>query len=88
MSLYKGLDAEALEANYYLLARIGPRYPAMVERMATPSAAHREAMGAMVENRNFKRPFGVEGEVSNGGPAKLGLLIAATGGSGVGVDLL
>ena len=49
MSLYTGLDAEALEANYYLLARIGPRYPAMVERMATRSAAHREAMGAMVD---------------------------------------
>ncbi|MBS37033.1 MAG: esterase [Thiotrichales bacterium] len=49
MSLYKGLDAEALEANYYLLARIGSRYPAMVERMAIRSAAQRDAAGAMVD---------------------------------------
>jgi len=38
--------------------------------------------------RHFKRPFGVEGEVSNGRPAKRGLLIAALSRAGVGVDLL
>ena len=42
----------------------------------------------MIEKRNFKGPLGVEGEVSNGRPAKLGLLIAALSRSGVGVDLL
>ena len=41
----------------------------------------------MLADRNYKRPFGVEGEVPNGHPAKLELLIAGMDGSGVGVDL-
>ena len=49
MSLYNGLDAEALEDNYNLLARIGSRYPAMVERMTARSAGQREATGARVD---------------------------------------
>ena len=32
-----------------------------------------------VEDSHFKRPFGVEGEVSNGRPIKLGFLIAGLG---------
>ena len=34
MILYKGMDAETLEAQYNLLARLGPDYPALVERLA------------------------------------------------------
>jgi hypothetical protein len=52
------------------------------------SELHQVNVELLEENRDFKRPFGVEGEVSNGGPAKLGLLIAALSRSGVGVDLL
>ena len=32
-----------------------------------------------IEDSHFKRPFGVEGEVSNGRPIKLGFLIAGLG---------
>jgi hypothetical protein len=38
-----------------------------------------------LEKRNFKGPLGVEGEVSNGRRAKLGLLNAALSRAGVGV---
>jgi hypothetical protein len=40
------------------------------------------------EDSHFKRPFGVEGEVPNGHSVELGLLMAAAGWSGVGVELL
>lgn len=49
MSLYKGMDAETLEAQYNLMARLGPGYPALVERLMTRSAAQREASGARVD---------------------------------------
>jgi len=34
---------------------------------------------SVCEDSHFKRPFGVEGEVSNGRPIKLGFLIAGLG---------
>ena len=49
MSLYKGMDAETLEAQYNLLARLGPDYPALVERFMSRSATQREASGARVD---------------------------------------
>lgn len=49
MSLYKGMDAETLESQYNLLARLGPDYPALVERFMTRSAAQREASRARVD---------------------------------------
>lgn len=49
MSLYKGMDAATLEAQYNLLARLGLDYPALVERFMTRSAAQREASGAHVD---------------------------------------
>lgn len=49
MSLYKGMDAETLEAEYNLIARRGPDFPELVERWLARSAAHREASGARVD---------------------------------------
>ena len=43
MSLYKGMDAATLKAQYNLLARLGPDYPALVERFMTRGGAQREA---------------------------------------------
>lgn len=49
MSLYKEMDAETLEAQYNLLARMGPGYPDLVERFMTRSRTQREASGARVD---------------------------------------
>ena len=43
---------------------------------ALPEQNHADAHD---EDSHFKRPFGVEGEVSNGRPIKLGFLIAGLG---------
>ena len=49
MSLYKGMDAEKLEAEYNLVARRGPDFPDLVERWLARGTAHREASGARVD---------------------------------------
>ena len=46
MILYKGMDAQALEAQYNLVARRGPDFPELVERWIVRSAAHAQASGA------------------------------------------
>ena len=49
MSLYKGMDAETLEAEYNLVARRGSDFPDLVERWLARSAKHRDASGAKVD---------------------------------------
>ena len=49
MTLYKGMDAETLEAEYNLVARRGPDFPDVVQRWLDRSAAHRENSGAKVD---------------------------------------
>ena len=49
MTLYKGMDAETLEAEYNLVARRGADFPDLVERWLTRSANHRETSGAKVD---------------------------------------
>ncbi len=44
--LYKGMDAETLEAEYNLMDRRGPDFPDLVQRWLARSAAHCEASGA------------------------------------------
>ena len=46
MILYKGMDAQMLEAQYNLIARRGPNFPELVERWIARSATHCEASGA------------------------------------------
>ena len=49
MALYKGMDAEQLEAQYNLRARRGPDFDELVQRWFDRSAAHREASGARTD---------------------------------------
>lgn len=46
MILYKGMDAQTLEAQYNLVARRGPDFPELVKRWIDRSAAHAQATGA------------------------------------------
>ena len=46
MTLYKGMDAETLEAEYNLVVRRGADFPDVVERWLARGAAHCEAAGA------------------------------------------
>ena len=47
--LYKGMDAQTLEAEYNLRARRGPDFDDLVQRWLERSAAHRDASGARVD---------------------------------------
>ena len=49
MILYKGMDAQTLEAEYNLRARRGDDFDAVVERWLSRSALHREQSGARVD---------------------------------------
>ena len=51
MSLYKGMDADTLEAEYNLRARREADFDDLMERWLARSAAHREASGARVDLR-------------------------------------
>ena len=46
MIVYKGMDAQTLEAQYNLVARRGPDFPELVERWIARSASHAQAVGA------------------------------------------
>ena len=48
-ALYRGMDAETLEAKYNLRAVRGPDFDSLVERWLARSAAHRDASGARVD---------------------------------------
>ncbi|MFT5112526.1 MAG: arylformamidase [Parasphingorhabdus sp.] len=47
--LYKGMDADTLEAEYNLIARRGDDFPALAKSWMARSAVHREASGARVD---------------------------------------
>ena len=49
MILYKGMDAQTLEAEYNLRDRRGDDFDELVQRWLTRSAAHRDASGALVD---------------------------------------
>ena len=49
MDLYKGMDAQTLEAEYNLVARRGPDFPALVERWLQRGESHRAASDARVD---------------------------------------
>ncbi|MEM7294975.1 MAG: alpha/beta hydrolase [Pseudomonadota bacterium] len=49
MAVYKGLSAEALEAEYNLIARRGPDFSQVVDRWLARSEAHRIASGARAD---------------------------------------
>lgn len=49
MSLYKGMDADTLEAEYNLVARRGLDFPDLVQRWLDRSAAHRDSSDARVD---------------------------------------
>jgi len=49
MTLYNGMSAEELEAQYNLIQRRGPDFPQLVERWLARSAAHRKNANALVD---------------------------------------
>jgi arylformamidase len=49
MILYKGMDAETLEAEYNLVARRGPDFPDLVERWIARNEVHKQKSGARID---------------------------------------
>ena len=49
MILYKGMDAETLEAEYNLVARRGPDFPDLVERWIARNEIHKQKSGARID---------------------------------------
>ena len=49
MILYKGMDAETLEAEYNLVARRGPDFPDLVNRWMARNEIHKQQSGARID---------------------------------------